>query len=142
MTDSKLYDRVKQGDPIAIREYAQSIAQKAAQRHKEHVARTTPKEIMAMLRQIIVDAPEPEMWTDQQAKDLSTVTFVLYWLSMHQQPTKIDLTPEEQQMLDGMKSGLSPFPTPNNFSVLLSLIAKGAFQTAQIQEVSNVQSNH
>lgn len=44
---------------------------------------------------------------------------------------KVELTPEEQMMIEGIQLGLLPFPTPNNFEVLRALIGKGALQVAQ-----------
>lgn len=46
----------------------------------------------------------------------------------------VELTTEERQMLDGIRLGLAPFPTPNNFAVLWSLVTKGAIPTQQSNE--------
>lgn len=46
----------------------------------------------------------------------------------------MNLTTEEQQMLDGIRLGLAPYPTPGNFRTLWTLVEKGALQIAHESE--------
>lgn len=46
----------------------------------------------------------------------------------------MNLTTEEQQMLQAIRLGLAPYPTPGNFRLLWSLVEKGALQVAPPEE--------